>query len=102
MVGHDLPELEDTFRLKRGTIPYQTFWTAARRMAAEAESRKEVLMRHGLADTVLESLTQALEEFDQAVKQANRGPPVHVGASADLDLLADATPRSAGDVRPAA
>jgi hypothetical protein len=89
IAGHDLPELEEMFRLKRGTIPYQTFWTAAHRMAAEAESRKEVLMRHGLADTVMESLRQALDEFDQAVKQGNRGRLVHVGASADLDLVAD-------------
>jgi hypothetical protein len=85
----DLPELEQLFRLKRGTIPYRTFRTAARSMADEAVSRKDVLIRHGLADTVLESLSQALDEFDQVVEQGNRGRLAHVGASADLDLVAD-------------
>ena len=103
---------------------------------AEAESRKEALVQHGLVDTVLESLAQALVEFDQAMKQGIAGRRAHVGASADLDLVADevvlivkvmnglnrsrfarqpellaawasvshviATPRSTGDVRPAA
>ena len=136
IAARDLPELAQKFRLSRGTIPYRTFRTAAGLMAAEAESRREVLKEYGLADTVLESLMQALDEFDQAVKQGNRGHLVHVGASADLDRVADevvlivklmdgpnrlrfghqsellaawgsarhviATPRSAGDVRPAA
>lgn len=85
----DLPELGQKFRLKRGTIPYRTFRTAARGMAAEAESRKEVLVKHGLSDTVLESPALALDEFDQAMKQGIAGWRAHVGASADLDLVAD-------------
>lgn len=89
MAERDLPELGQKFVLRRGTIPYRTFRTAARGMAAEAESRKEVLMQHGLADTVLKSLTQALDEFDLAVRQGNRGRLIHVGASADLDRVAD-------------
>jgi hypothetical protein len=89
MAERDLPELRQKFVLRRGTIPYRTFRAAAGGMAAEAESRKEVLMQHGLADTVLESLMQALDEFDQAVRQGNRGRLVHVGASAELDRVAD-------------
>jgi hypothetical protein len=85
----DLPELAQKFRLSRGTIPYRTFRTVAGSMAAEAESRREVLLEYGLDDTVLESLKRALDEFDQAVEQGNRGHLVHVGASADLDRVAD-------------
>jgi hypothetical protein len=48
-----------------------------------------VLVRHGLADTVLEGLTQALDEFDLAMRQGIAGRRAHVGASADLDLVAD-------------
>jgi hypothetical protein len=86
---HDLPELAQMFRLKRGTIPYRTFRTAARSMADEAVSQKDVLVKHGLSDTVLENLAQALAEFDRAVEQGTRGRRAHIGASADLDLVAD-------------
>jgi hypothetical protein len=89
MAARDLPELAQKFRLSRGTIPYRTFRTVAGMMAAEAESRREVLLEYGLDDTVLESLKQALDDFDQAVKQGNRGHLVHVGASADLDRVAE-------------
>ena len=85
----ELPELREKFVLKRGPIPYLTFRTAARGMAAEAESRKELLVRHGLADTILESLAETLQQFDQAVQQGNEGHRAHVGASAELDEVAD-------------
>jgi hypothetical protein len=38
---------------------------------------------------VLESLAQALDEFDQAMKQGIAGRQAYVGASADLDLVAE-------------
>ncbi len=50
--------------LQRGAIPYLAFRAVARGLAAEAESRKEMLGRHGLADTILESLNEALRQFD--------------------------------------
>jgi hypothetical protein len=52
-------------------------------------SQKDVLVKHGLSDTVLENLAQALAEFDQAVEQGIAGSLAHTGASADLDLVAD-------------
>jgi hypothetical protein len=89
MAARDLPELRAKFELRRGTIPYLTFRTIARRMAAEAESRKDVMVRHGLADTVLQSLTQSLQELDRAVEQGIAGRRLHIGASAGLDETAD-------------
>jgi hypothetical protein len=58
-------------------------------MAAEAQTRKELLVKHGLADTVLESLGQAPDQFDAAVEQGSAGRRAHVGASAELDTVAD-------------
>jgi hypothetical protein len=85
----DLPELRQKFMLRRGTIPYLTFRTAARGMADEAESLKEELVKHGLADTILQSLAQALAEFDDVVEQGIQSRRAHVGASAELDVVAD-------------
>jgi hypothetical protein len=58
-------------------------------MAVEAESRRELLVRHGLVETVLQSLAQSLDELDRAVEQAIAGRRAHVGASACLDNVAD-------------
>ena len=56
---------------------------------AEAQNQKELLVKHGLADTVLDSLVQSLDQFDQAVEQGTEGRRAHVGASAELDAVAD-------------
>jgi hypothetical protein len=70
-------------------LPYLVFRTAARSVQAEALSQKEVLVKHGLADTVLDSLSTALDEFDAALLQGTEGRVRHVGASAELDTVAD-------------
>ncbi len=85
----DVPELHRKFVLPRGTIPYLTFRNVARCMVAEAESRKDVMVKHGLADVILESLVQSLDELDHAVERGIKGRQAHVGASAGLDDVAD-------------
>jgi hypothetical protein len=89
IAAHEVPELTQLFTLPRIANPYLAFRTAARGLAAEAESRKELLVRNGLSDTVLTGLAQALDEFDAAVDQGAEGRSAHVGASAELDTLAN-------------
>lgn len=85
MAERELPGLAAKFRLDRGTIPYLVFRNAARRMAAEAVTRQEVMVRYGLAGSILESLMQLLQEFDGAVAEGIDGRHAHVEASAGLD-----------------
>ena len=73
--------------LTRGTS--LSFRAAARGMLAEAESRKELFIKYGLSSAVLEGLAAALTQFDQAVAQGTDARRAHVGASADLDSVAD-------------
>ena len=89
IAAKDLPELGQKFALAPMSSPYLAFRTAARGMAAEAQERKELLVRHGLADTVLDSLTAALDEFDRAIQRGTDGRREHVGASAELDSVGD-------------
>lgn len=89
MAEPELPGLWRKFVLPRGTVPYRTFRAAASGMAAEAEGRKEVLLKYGLGETTLQSLAKALEEFDRAVEQGTQGHLMHVGAGAELDVVAD-------------
>jgi hypothetical protein len=82
------PELVQKFVLPRRVNTYLAFRTAARGVVAEAESRKEMLVKHGLSETVLQDLIQLLDEFDLVVEQGTQGRAAHVGASAELDNVA--------------
>jgi hypothetical protein len=89
MASREVPELGDQFALSRVPRTYLAFRTAARSIAAEAQNRKELLEKHGLAGTVLESLNELLEEFDVAIEQGSAGRRAHVGASAELEAVDD-------------
>jgi hypothetical protein len=86
----EAPDLAEKLIVTRAAMSsYLAFQTMAHSMAAEAQSRKELLVKHGLTDTVLDSLTRALEQFDEALAQGTEGRRAHVGASAELDTVAD-------------
>ena len=81
-------ELGKTFRPKPGKLSYLAFRTAAGTMAAQAEAHREVLVRHGLAASVLDEFVQRLEQFDAAVALGSAGRAAHRGATADLSVVA--------------
>jgi hypothetical protein len=85
----ETPELAGKFMLKSQPRPYRSFRAQAGSMVAEAQTQKDVLVKHGLADTVLESLVQSLDQFDRAVMDGTDAFRSHVGASAELDVLAN-------------
>lgn len=81
-------ELGKTFRPKPSKASFLAFRTAAGTMAAEAEAHREVLVRHGLAASVLEEFARRLQEFDAAVALGNAGRTAHRGATAELHVVA--------------
>ena len=89
VASRETPELAQKLVLKPGTTTYLAFRTAARGMAAEAQNQKELLEKHGLAETVLEDLLRTLDQFDAAVESGRGGFQSHVGASAELRAVAD-------------
>lgn len=89
VAAREVPELAQKLVLKPGTTTYLAFRTAARGMAAEARSQKEILVKHGLAESVLEDLGRTLDQFDAAVEGGRGGRQAHVGASAELRAVAD-------------
>ena len=85
----EAPDMARTFALSREAIPYLAFRTATRGMSAEAQNQKDLLVKHGLLDSVLASLAELLGQFDAAVDQGTDGRRIHVGASSELDGVAD-------------
>jgi hypothetical protein len=85
----DEPELTQKFVIPPNTTTYRGFLTAATGMAAEAVTRKELLLKHGLGEEVLTSFQVALDQLETAVEQGAAGRLAHVGATAELDTVAE-------------
>ncbi len=85
----EVPEMSQKFVLPRPQIPYLEFQAAAHAMLAEAQNNKELLVKHGLADTLLDGLVQNMERFDKAIEQGTEARRAHVSASAELDVIGD-------------
>ena len=83
------PELAQKFVLQPEQTPYLEFQASARAMLAEAQNQKEPLVKHGLAETLLDELVKNMERFDQAVEQGREARRTHVSASAELDAIGD-------------
>jgi hypothetical protein len=83
------PELAQKFVVLPERIPYLEFQASARAMLAEAQNQRELLVKHGLAETLLNGLVKSVSQFDQALEQASEARRSHVGASAELDLIGD-------------
>jgi len=85
--AREVPELAQKFALTREPTPYLAFRSLARTILAEAQERKELLVKHGLVDRVLDSLAQSLDRFDQALGQGTEGRRKHVAARVELDVV---------------
>ena len=89
VAAQDVPELAEKFVFKPNSRTHQAFRTAARGMATAAQSNKEVLVKYGLVESVLDSLMQVLDQFDAAMERGTEGRRAHVGASAELRDVAE-------------
>lgn len=89
VAAKETPELAGKLVLKSRLPTYRSFRAVAGSMVAEAQTQKELLVKHGLADTVLDSLVQSLDQFDRAISDGTDALRTHVSASAELDVLGD-------------
>jgi hypothetical protein len=87
LAASEVPEIVQRFVLPRDQTPYVEFQPLAHAFVAEALNHKELLVRHGLAETLLEDLVKNLELFDKAMKQAGDARRNHVTASTELDEI---------------
>jgi hypothetical protein len=83
------PEVRQKLAFPADATTYLAFRTAASGMAAEAESRKDLLMKHGLSEEVLTDLRVNLDRFETALEQGSAGRLSHVGATAELVSVAE-------------
>jgi hypothetical protein len=85
--AREVPELAADFELAREPIPYLAFENLARAVVAQAEGRKELLVKHGMVEQVLVSLKDGLSQFGQAMQRAAEGRRIHIAAAVELDVV---------------
>ena len=83
------PELAQKFVLRPENMPYLEFQAMARAMLAEAQANKELLVKYGLAETVLAGMDRNVKQFDLNIEQSTEARRGHVGASAELDAIGE-------------
>jgi hypothetical protein len=81
----ELPELAQKFDITGLPRRYLPFRTVARTMLELAEQHKELLVKHGLVEQVLQGLRRSLDELDQVVERGAEGRRLHIGARANLE-----------------
>ncbi len=89
MASKNNPELAAVFVRPKPGSPNRVFITAAKSILAAAVAQKELFTSLGLGDTFLDELTQAIAQFDQETEGAHTGRRDHVGAAAELTVVAD-------------
>jgi hypothetical protein len=80
-------ELGKAFRFRPDASTYFAFRTAARGMANAAQAHREVLVKYGLSQPVLDEFVQLLDQFDEAVVLGYEGRAAHVGATRELRAM---------------
>lgn len=89
LAATEVPGLDERYDMPASNAPNEKFRSLARRMLEQGEAQQELLLKHGLSDTLLPDLAAALDEFDASVAESNEGRRGHVGARAELKAVSD-------------
>ena len=87
--GVERPELAKKLALPSEALPYLAFRSAVQGILTEAQNEKELLARFGMVEAAPSALAEALAQFDRAVERGVTGRRAHVGARAELEVIAD-------------
>jgi hypothetical protein len=88
-IAVDRPDLAGRFRLPNKKLPLRSFVSMSRGMFTQAVEDKTLFVARGLAPTLLDDLGKALDAFDRATEESHEGRRDHVGATAELVIVAD-------------
>jgi hypothetical protein len=81
-------ELGKAFRFNPGASTFLAFRTAGRSMAGSALAHREVLLKHGLSQSVLDEFVKKLDELDAVAALGNGGRTNRMGATRELKAVA--------------
>jgi hypothetical protein len=95
-VGLEAPPVAEKFRLPSTSATHSGFRTSASKMLDEGRANQELLVKHGLSETMLDELEAAIKEFDASLQETDNGKQSHVAARAEMDTLCEEIMRLVG------
>lgn len=87
LAAREMHELRSLFVFKPTVDTLLAFQAAARAMFTTAQEHKEVLVKHGLSESVLARFGKSLDEFDAVMTLGAEGRTVHTAATRELKAL---------------
>ncbi len=87
LAAREVPELGKAFRSQPSRTTTVAFQSAGRAMLEQAQTHKEVLVKHGLSESVLVEFERLLDQFDAAVRLGAEGRMRHTAATRELVVL---------------
>jgi hypothetical protein len=87
LAAREIHELGKTFRFRPAAHSQVAFQSAGRAMLETAQTHKEVLVKHGLSESVLVEFERMLDQFDAAMRLGAEGRMRHTAATRELVAL---------------
>ena len=87
LAAREIHELGKTFRFRPAATSQVAFQSAGRAMLEAAQTHKEVLVKHGLSESVLVEFERMLDQFDAAMRLGTEGRMRHTAATRELEAL---------------
>jgi hypothetical protein len=87
LAAREIHELGKTFRLRPAATSQVAFQSAGRAMLESAQTHKEVLVKHGLSESVLVEFERMLDQFDAAMRLGAEGRMRHTAATRELEAV---------------
>lgn len=81
-------ELGKVFQFKPSAQTQAAVQTSARSMLTAAQTHRELLVKHGLAEAVLDEFARSLDEFDRLMLLSRDGRAAHTSATRSLNSVA--------------
>ena len=85
--AREIHELGRTFRFRPAARSQVAFQSAGRAMLETAQTHKEVLVKHGLSESVLLEFERMLDQYDAALRLGTEGRMRHTAATRELVAL---------------
>ena len=83
------PGLGDKFEVPASNLSSARFFAASKAMLELGSKEKEVLVKHGLSDKLLDDLATAVAEYEGSITTTNTSREDHIGARAELQQVSD-------------
>lgn len=84
----DHPELDGKFVMPPSSGPNRNFLLRAQGLLEAATAQKDLLATLGVGDTLIAELARAVSDFEAATTEAHAARADHIGAGAELEVVA--------------